>query len=72
MREEQPSPVRWLTSSRCGASHTCVAVARLFPIPGVGVRDTAETETATALFLTPNTWNTFLTSVRNGDYDHRA
>ncbi|WP_084693309.1 DUF397 domain-containing protein [Actinomadura atramentaria] len=67
MREEKPSPVRWTKSSRCGASNTCVAVARLSSHQTVGIRDDADP--SAPLFLTPGEWRDLARRVRAGEYD---
>jgi hypothetical protein len=59
---------RWVKSSYSGSTNDCVEVAALTGETH-GVRDSKRTASPILTFDT-TTWNTFLDSAANGEFDH--
>lgn len=60
----RPSTYVWFKSSYSdGQGTSCVEAARLSPAPGIAIRD-SKNPAGPALHLTPTTWTTFVTCLR--------
>ncbi|WP_440063662.1 DUF397 domain-containing protein [Streptosporangium sp. OZ121] len=62
-----PQPLTWQKSSCSGSGDHCVEVAAL-PGGGQAVRD-SKNPTGPVLRFTPGQWNTFVSGVKDGEFD---